>query len=171
MSVWIPKSFDEACKRNAGRRKLHMRRRKERADRIVRLIAAIDAVPELLESVYGWVALTAETIKMSKATASRDFTLARRIHVQFTRMFGRTLEPHRDQIKWSWDWSHYGFQTPESWRAGHRKPVGHFPFSTRAIVCEEAYCGYTPQSWQPQEWSFQYKSSGNLLSMLNSLSR
>jgi hypothetical protein len=37
---WHPKNWEEACKRNAGRRKLHQRKRKERADRIVRLLAA-----------------------------------------------------------------------------------------------------------------------------------
>lgn len=39
---WHPKNWEEACKRNAGRKKLHQRKRKERADRIVRLLAAID---------------------------------------------------------------------------------------------------------------------------------
>lgn len=63
-------------------KKLHQRKRKERADRIVRLLAAIEVTPELLESSYGWLTLTAETMKRSKATASRDFQLARRIHKQ-----------------------------------------------------------------------------------------
>ena len=111
---WHPKNFDEACKRNAGRKKLHQRKRKERADRIVRLLAAIEVAPELLESSYGWLSLTAETMKRSKATASRDFQLVRRIHTQFIRMFGRRFEVKTDQILWSWDWSHYGFRTRES---------------------------------------------------------
>ncbi len=67
---------------------------------------------------FGWLTITAETMKKSKATASRDFAIARRIHVQFARMFGRGLDPKKDQIKWSWDWSHYGFRTYESVRAG-----------------------------------------------------
>lgn len=54
---WYPKNFEEACKRNAGRKKFHQRKRKERADRIVRLLAAFEAVPELLDSSYGWVSL------------------------------------------------------------------------------------------------------------------
>jgi hypothetical protein len=87
-TAWQPKNWDEVCKRNAGRRKLHQRKRKERADRIIRLLAAMDAVPELLESSYGWLSLTAETMKRSKATASRDFQLARRVQTQFGRMFG-----------------------------------------------------------------------------------
>jgi hypothetical protein len=96
--------------------------------RIVRLLAAMEAVPELRESAYGWLTLTADTMKISRATASRDFALARRIHAHFIRLFGRTLEPRSDQIKWSWDWSHYGFLTRESIRTGIKKPVGHFPF-------------------------------------------
>ena len=70
------------------------------------LLAAIEAAPELFESSYGWLSLTAETMKQSRATASRDFQLARRIHPQFRRMFGRRFEVKKDQILWSWDWSH-----------------------------------------------------------------
>lgn len=43
MGPWIPKNFDEVCKRSAGRRKLHMRKRQARADRIVGLLAATDS--------------------------------------------------------------------------------------------------------------------------------
>jgi hypothetical protein len=32
---WKPKNWEEVCKRNAGRRKLHMQHREERAKRIV----------------------------------------------------------------------------------------------------------------------------------------
>ena len=137
MAAWVPTSFDEACKRNAGRKKLHQRKRKERADRIVRLLAAIEVAPELLESSYRWLSLTAETMKRSKATVSRDFQLARRIHSQFSRMFGRRFEVKKDQILWSWDWSHYGFRTRESYQAGYRKAVGHFPFDTFRLTLEQ----------------------------------
>jgi hypothetical protein len=127
-----------------------MRKRKERADRIVRLLAAMEAAPELRESAYGWLTLTAETMKKSKATVSRDFALARRIHAQFARMFGRVFNLRKDQIKWSWDWSHYGFRTHESVRAGNKKHVGNFPFDTRAIATEEGYSGFGPTSWLPR---------------------
>ena len=73
--AWHPKNWEEACKRNAGRKKLHQRKRQERADRIVRLLAAIEAVPELLESSYGWLSLTAETMKRSNARRVADGTL------------------------------------------------------------------------------------------------
>jgi hypothetical protein len=170
---WQPKNWEEVCKRNAGRRKLHMRKREERANRIVRLLAAMENAPELRESAYGWLSIAAETMKMSKATASRDFALARRIHSQFVRMFGRTLKPGEDHLIWSWDWSHYGFRTSESYRAGHRKPVGHFPFDTRDIYADDAaYCGFNPLSWQGkfEERGLQYKG-GNLFSILRSLKR
>jgi hypothetical protein len=149
LAAWITTNFDEACKRNAGRRKLHMRKRKARADRIVRVLAAMDSADatELRETAYGWVTITAQAMEMSKATASRDFALVRRIHRQFARMFGRTFDPKRDKIFWTWDWAHYGFITPESTRAGFLKPVGHFPFNTRKQETEESYGGFTQLSW------------------------
>jgi hypothetical protein len=148
-----------------------MRKRKERAVRIVRVLNAMKAAPELRESAYGWLTLAAETMKKSKASASRDFALARRINAQFVRLFGRTFNVATDQIKWSWDWSHYGFLTRESVGTGIKKPVGHFPFDTRTIATEEAYCGFGPQSWRRTELDFTYASTGNLLATLRSLSR
>jgi len=169
--AWHPKNWEEACKRNAGRKKLHQRKRKERADRIVRLLAAIEAAPELLESSYGWLSLTAETMKRSKATASRDFQLARRIHTQFSRMFGRRFEVKKDQILWSWDWSHYGFRTRESYQAGYRKAVGEFPFDTRTMPSEEAFCGLGPNSWQPKRSPFDNMNARQLISTLRLMNR
>ena len=168
---WQPKNWEEACKRNAGRRKLHQRKRKERADRIVRLLTAIEAAPELLESSYGWLSLTAETTMRSRATASRDFQLARRIHAQFARMFGRKFEPKKDQILWSWDWSSYGFRTRESYQAGFKKAVGHFPFDTRASPTEEAFCRFGPHSWQPKDSYTPSLSTRQLIAGLKLLNR
>jgi len=169
-NAWQPKNWEEVCKRNAGRRKLHMRKRKERADRIVRLLVAMEVAPELRESAYGWLRITAETMKKSRATVSRDFALARRIYAQFARMFGRTLEPRIDQIKWSWDCSHYGFRARESVQSGHKKPVGHFPFDTRAGVTEEAYCGFSAASWQLRGLN-RGSASTSILAALRSLTR
>lgn len=168
---WHPKNWEEACKRNAGPKKLHQRKRKERADRIVRLLAAIEVAPELLESSYGWLSLTAQTMKRSKATVSRDFQLARRIHTQFSRMFGRRFEVKTDQILWSWDWSHYGFRKRESYQAGYRKSVGHFPFDTRAMPSEEAFCGLGPTSWQPKRSPFDNMNARQLISTLRLMNR
>ena len=168
---WHPKNWEEACKRNTGRKKLHQRKRKERADRIVRLLAAIEAAPELLVSSYGWLSITAETMKRSKATASRDFQLVRRIHIQFSRMFGRRFEAKKDQILWSWDWSHYGFRTRESYEAGFSKAVGHFPFDTRAVASEEAFCGFAPSSWQTKPSYTHGLSTRQLIAGLKLLNR
>ena len=93
MPVWTPKNWEEVCKRNAGRRKLHMRKRQARADRILRLLNAFGALPELRESSYGWLSLAAEQTKTSRATASRDFALCRRMQTEFTLMFGRLFNP------------------------------------------------------------------------------
>jgi hypothetical protein len=69
--AWIPRTFDEACKRNAGRKKLHMRKRKARAEHILRLLRAMDKVPALCESARGWVKVIAQAMESSRATASR----------------------------------------------------------------------------------------------------
>ena len=167
---WHPTNWEEACKRNAGRKKLHQRKRKERADRIVRLLAAIEVAPELLESSYGWLSLTAETMQRSKATACRDFQLARRVHSQFSRMFGRRFESGKDQIVWAWDWSHYGFRTKESYQAGYPKPVGQFPFDTRKQGTEKDYCGLNQTSWQTTQY-FSQLSTRDLIRTLTGADR
>src|SRR5262252_258434 len=130
-TAWIPTNWEDVCKRNAGRRKLHMRKRENRAKRIVRILTAMQSAPGLQETAYGWLSASSQAWEVSKATASRDFSLVRRIHCQFLRMFGRNFDPDRDRIVWTWNWDHYGFITPESYAAGYRKPVGYFPFDTR----------------------------------------
>src|SRR6185503_965536 len=42
VAAWIPQSFEDACKRNAGRRKLHRRKREARANRISYLTKPYD---------------------------------------------------------------------------------------------------------------------------------
>jgi hypothetical protein len=144
MAAWIPQSFEDACKRNAGRRKLHRRKRKARANRILRVLGAMESAGamELRDTTYGLLTRASEALEVSKATASRDFALVRRIHRQFGRMFGRNFDPKRDKMFWSWDWSYYGFIAPESAKAGYREPVGHFPFDTRKQETEESYGGF-----------------------------
>jgi hypothetical protein len=143
MAAWIPQSFQDACKRNAGRRKLHRRKRHARADRILRILASMDSAgaTELRDTTYGLLAPAAQAMEVSKATISRDFALVRRIHRQFGRMFGRDFDAKSDKIFWSWDWSYYGFMTQESTKAGYREAVGHFPFDTRKQESEESYVG------------------------------
>lgn len=49
---WKPKNWEEACKRNAGRRKLYMENREARPDRILRVLSCVDDAPELREQCY-----------------------------------------------------------------------------------------------------------------------
>lgn len=169
---WHPQNWEEACKRNAGRKKLHQRKRKERADPIVRLLAAIEVAPELLESSYGWLSITAETMKRSKATASRDFQLARRIHTHSSlECLVGTSKPKQIRSCGPWDWSHYGFRTRESYQAGYSKAVGNFPFDTRTMPPEEAFCGLGPNSWLPKVSPFESMSTRDLISNLRLINR
>ena len=149
MAAWIPANFEEACQRNAGRRKLHIRKRETRANRILRLLTSTDSAgtAELRKTRYGLLTSASQTMAVSKPTASRDFALVRRIHGQFLRMFGRNFDRRRDQVVWAWNWAHYGFITPESKAEGYRKPVGRFPFDTRRQETDESYCGLNASSW------------------------
>jgi hypothetical protein len=167
-TAWIPKNFDEAAKRNAGRRKLHRRKRKARAERIVRVLLAMESASatELRDSAYGWLSAASQVMEISKATASRDFALVRRIHRQFIRMFGRSFDPKQDKIVWTWNWDYYGFITPESKRAGYHKPVGHFPFDTRKLETEESYQGFNQLSWQNTDY-FSQLSTRDLIRVLS----
>ena len=173
ITPWIPKNFDEAARRNAGRRKLHRRKRKARADRIARLLATMAATSssELLETSYGWVSALSLAMQVSKATASRDLSLVRRINRQFGRLFGRPLDPNRDRVVWTWNIDFYGFITPESKRAGYPKPVGHFPFSVRQRESEESYQGFNQLSWQNSNFISQMSTRDLMRSLSWSVNR
>ena len=164
-TAWIPKNFEDACKRNAGRRKLHMRMRKARAERISRVLNAMDSAHVLRDSAHGWLTVASQVMQISKATASRDFALVRRIHRQFGRMFGRCFDPKRDKVVWDWHWSHYGFIAAESRKAGYKNPVGKFPFDTRKQETEESYGGFTQLSWQNMDY-FSHLSTRDLMRAL-----
>lgn len=149
--AWKPTNWDDVCKRNAGRRKLHMRKRKERAERILRLLTYMIIDSDLRESSYGQLPEIAGELEISMATASRDLALCRRIHAQFVRMFGRPLILWPDQVVWSWNWSHYGFCTTETENAGYKRSAGKFPFATRETGFDEAaFCGLNPSSWETE---------------------
>ena len=115
--------------------------------------------------------ITAQAMNLSKAIASRDFALVRRIHRQFTRMFGRSFDSKKDQIVWSWHFDHYAFKTPESKAAGYPKPVGHFPFDTRKQETEESYCGLNQLSWQNNNSFISQMSTRELIRTLTRLRR
>jgi len=55
IAAWVATNFEDICKRNPGRRKLHMRKRNARADRIVRVLASKDfaSALELRKTRYG----------------------------------------------------------------------------------------------------------------------
>lgn len=149
LAAWIPSNFGEACKRHAGRRKLHMRKREARAIRIVGMLATVNSAgaAEWRRATYRSLTVASLATEISKPTLSRDFALVRRIHHQFRRMFGRSFDVKRDRVVWTWNWDHYGFITPESKAAGYQKPVGHFPFDTRRQETEKSYCGFNQLSW------------------------
>ena len=75
MSAWIQTNFDDACKRNAGRRKLHMRKREARANRIVAMLATPHSAgaPQLCKAKYGSLTVASVAKDLSKTTLSRDF--------------------------------------------------------------------------------------------------
>ena len=174
MAGWQPKNFEEACKRNAGRKKLHARKREERTGRIVRLLATMETEVgvSLKEKTYGWLSIISKQWNISRATASRDLTLCRQIRFHFLRMFGREFDSTKDKVVWSWDFAHYGFMTGESKRAGHKKAVGKFPFNTREmIVSEEAYCGFNPKTWQESEARHAKAEKDSVNSFLRTLKR
>ncbi len=131
MAVWIPKSLEESKKRHAGRRKLHIKRRSARAERIRELLS--DMLGQQWESEmlrhgeYGATSLTAEGFEVSLATASRDLAICRRILAEFRELFGREFDPSSDEIVWTWDYANYSFQIGGKRVKGARR----FPFSTR----------------------------------------
>src|SRR5258706_15669786 len=49
---WKPKNWEEVCKRNAGRRKLHVRKQEARAGRIVKLLSNLSLSEALCQSSY-----------------------------------------------------------------------------------------------------------------------
>ena len=167
MAAWVPQSFEDACKRNAGRRK-----REARANRILRILDSMDSagLTQLLDTTYGLVSAASVELEVSKATASRDFALMRRIHRQFGPTFGRSFDPKRDKIFWIWDWSHYGFIAPESIKAGYHEPVGHFPFDIRKQETEDSYGGFTQLSWHNGHFASQL-STRDLIRVLTPIYR
>jgi len=161
LAAWFPTNFEDVCKRNAGRRKLHMRKREARADRILRILLSMDALKRinLRDTTCAGLSPAAQAMKVSLSTASRDHALARRIHRQFGRMFGRSFDPKQDHVVWSWDWSQYGFIAPESKQAGYPKPVGQFPFDTRKQETEECYGEFNQLSWHNEEFLSRINTS------------
>jgi len=66
---WIPKTFEEACKRAAGRRRYHAQRRRARDKR---QLAIMDILVQLNWQHYGVGRILAEALSVDPATISRD---------------------------------------------------------------------------------------------------
>jgi hypothetical protein len=66
---WIPKTFEEACKRASGRRRYHAQRRRVRDDR---QLVIMDILRQLNWQHYGTGRILAEALSVDPATISRD---------------------------------------------------------------------------------------------------
>jgi hypothetical protein len=66
---WIPKTFEEACKRAAGRRRYHAQRR---CARDKRQLLIMDILVQLNWQHYGAGRILAEALSVDPATISRD---------------------------------------------------------------------------------------------------
>lgn len=138
----------------------------------MRILTSMDSAQAtaLRDTTYGLLSAASQVMEVSKATASRDFALVRRIYRQFGRMFGRSFDPKTDRIVWSWNLEYYGFMTQESVAAGYKQPVGHFPFDTRKQETEESYCNFNQMSWYNGNFASQL-STRDLIRVLTPIYR
>lgn len=72
--IWIPKTFDEACKRAAGRRRYQAKRRRARDER---QLVIMGVLLKLNWPGYGMGRVLAELLKVDPATVSRDLKYIR----------------------------------------------------------------------------------------------
>lgn len=139
--AWIPRNREEAHKRHAGRRKMHIRLRRARAERIKALLSdmlgADPTCAEMLRSgAYGATRCVAHGFGVSMATASRDLAMCHLILAEFKQQTGREFNPQIDEVAWSWDFSTFSFKSRLEFLLG--KVVLNYdskriPFSTRGV--------------------------------------
>jgi len=67
--AWIPKNFNQVCKRAAGRRRYHARRRRRRD---ARQLLVMEALLKLGWKSYGAGRVLAKALSVDAATISRD---------------------------------------------------------------------------------------------------
>lgn len=72
--AWIPKSFEEVCKRAAGRRRYHAKRRRARDKRQLMIMGILVT---LNWPRYGMGRILAERLSVDPATISRDLRYIR----------------------------------------------------------------------------------------------
>lgn len=77
--AWIPQSFDEACKRAAGRRAYNKRRRLARQRRVTTILRLLDVQPNMSGRDL------AAVLKVHEATISRDLKFIRKVKAEYSR--------------------------------------------------------------------------------------
>lgn len=75
MASWIPKTFDAACKRAAGRRRYHAHRRRARDKR---QLVIMGVLVQLNWNSYGLGRVLADYLSVDAATISRDIKYLRK---------------------------------------------------------------------------------------------
>lgn len=132
--VWKPKNFEEACKRQAGRRKYHIKLRQKRAERVAAVLALVAEMKTLRDGDYGTVSYVADEMGVSLPTASRDVKLCRRMLIEFFTLFLREFKNGTDRVVWIWDYSAYGFVQFGMVRENLKQKEirGRYPFTTRS---------------------------------------
>jgi len=80
MATWIPKTFEEACRRAAGRRRYHAQKRRARDKRQLIILGVL---VDLEWQSYGVGRVFADSLSVDPATISRD--------IQYLRKWRRSL--------------------------------------------------------------------------------
>ena len=78
--AWNPQSFNEACKRAAGRRAYNKRRRLARQRRVTAILRLLDVQPDLSGRNL------AATLKVHEATISRDLKFIRKVRRHYLKI-------------------------------------------------------------------------------------
>ena len=77
--AWQPRTFDEACKRAAGRRAYNRKRRLAREHRIVTILRLLDVRPGMSGREL------ASALRVHEATVSRDLKFIRKVKAEYSR--------------------------------------------------------------------------------------
>jgi IS30 family transposase len=77
--TWTPQSFNEACKRAAGRRAYNKRRRLARERRITAILRLLDVQPGVSGRAL------AAVLRVHEATISRDLKFIRKVKAEYSR--------------------------------------------------------------------------------------
>ena len=86
--TWNPKTFDEACKRAAGRRAYNRARRLQRADRILDILSLLDGKPSRSGRDL------ARRLGVHESTISRDLKFINQVSAEFQRATGSRMYAH-----------------------------------------------------------------------------